>query len=86
MKPVTRIVEIVAAQPYSITCRFADKSVRVVDFANYLAKHKQHKLIAPLLNPNLFMAVSLDELGGLVWTNGFDCSPLTAYEIGRPVA
>jgi hypothetical protein len=86
MKPVTRIVEIIAAQPFSVTCRFGDKSVRVVDFADYINEHQHHRLVAPLLNPNWFMAVSLDEIGGLVWANGFDCSPLSAYELGVPVS
>ena len=86
MKAATRIIAIEAVEPFTVTCRFADETIKMVDFGNYLQQHKQHRLVAPLLNPNYFMAVSLDEIGGLVWTTGFDCSPLTAYELGHPIA
>jgi hypothetical protein len=86
MKPVTRIIEILAVEPYRITCLFNDKSLKTIDFANYLNRRADKALVSPLLNPSYFMNVTLDELGGLHWPNGFDCSPLAAYELGEPIA
>lgn len=82
MKPVTRIRQILAVEPYKITCLFGDKTVKTLDFADYLTLRNDKPLIKPLLNPAYFMNVTLDELGGLQWPNGFDCSPLAAYELG----
>ena len=83
MKPVTRIRQITAVEPYKVTCLFGDKTVKAIDFADYFARRNDKPLIKPLLNPTYFMNVTLDELGGLQWPNGFDCSPLATYELGE---
>lgn len=82
MKPTTRIFEIVAVEPYKITCIFQDKKAKTVDLRSYLMEKSEHKLIKPLLNERFFMQVSLDSIGGLQWPNGFDFSPLSAYQMG----
>lgn len=84
MKPVTRIVQILAVNPYLVTCQFANGEIRQVDFQEFIIQNKAHSKVKPLLNPNYFMNVTLDELGGLQWINGFDCSPLSAFELGKP--
>jgi hypothetical protein len=83
MKSVTRIFEIQAVEPYKITCLFQDKTSKTVDLKPFLEKNSRHKLINPLLNERFFMQVTLDHLGGLLWPNGFDFSPLSAYQMGQ---
>ncbi len=83
MKPTTRIFEIVAVEPYKITCIFQDKKIKTVDFRSYLLEKSDHKLVKPLLDERYFMQVSLDRIGGLQWPNGFDFSPLSAYQMGN---
>ncbi len=84
MKPVTRIVQIMAVAPYQVTCQFATGETRRVDFQDFLQQNERHPKVKPLLNPQYFMNVTLDELGGLQWINGFDCSPWSAFELGEP--
>ncbi len=83
MKKVTRITKIMAVEPYKITCLFGDKAIKTLDFSDYLTQRIDKALIKPLMNPAYFMNVTLDELGGLQWPNGFDCSPIAAYELGE---
>ena len=82
MPPVTRIYQIIAVEPYRITCLFQNKEVRTIDVKPYLDRNPAHALIKPLFKPSYFMQVGLDELGGLQWPNGLDLSPRTAYLMG----
>ena len=82
MKAVTRIQQIIAVEPYRITCMFQDKQVKTVDLKPLLDANPTHKLLNDLRHERYFMQVSLDEIGGLRWPNGFDYSPLSAFQIG----
>ena len=87
MKSATRITQIIDVEPYRIRCQFSDvaRSTKTIDLEPYLLANQAHPLVVQLLNRNYFMNVSLDEIGGLVWPNGFDFSPYSAFIIGMPV-
>jgi len=79
MAKFTHIVQILDVSPYSITCLFDTGEKRNIDFSEYLKANKSIKIIATLLNKAYFMNVAIDEVGGLVWPNGFDCSARKLY-------
>jgi hypothetical protein len=69
-----RIVQILDVSDFRITCLFNTKETRVVDFEPYIVANKTNKLVNQLLNKAYFLNVAIDEIGGLYWPNGFDCS------------
>ena len=79
MASFPRIVQILDVSPYLITCLFDNGEKRCVDFSDYLFSNSSHRLVSPLLSKAYFMNVSIDEVGGLVWPNGFDCSARKIY-------
>jgi hypothetical protein len=80
MKTIPRIVEILDVTNYRIMCLFDNRQIREVDFENYIHNNLQHKFIAPLSNHAYFMNVIIDEVGGLCWPNGYDCSASKIYD------
>jgi len=73
------IVQILGASPYTVTCIFDTGEKRTVDFADYLNANKANQIAAALLDRAYFMNVAIDEVGGLAWPNGFDCSARKVY-------
>ena len=73
------IIKILDVNPYTITCLFDTGDKRSIDFSEYLQHNKANKFIASLLNRAYFMNVAIDEVGGLMWPNGFDCSARKLY-------
>jgi hypothetical protein len=73
------ILQILDVSPYTITCLFDTGEKRSIDLSAYLQTNKANKIIATLLNKAYFMNVVIDEVGGLVWPNGFDCSARKLY-------
>lgn len=82
MKAVTRIQQIMAVEPYQITCLFSNNQIRTIDLKPLLDANPTHKLLKDLRKERYFMQVSVDEIGGLRWPNGFDYSPLSAFSLG----
>ncbi|MFA5972857.1 MAG: DUF2442 domain-containing protein [Lentimicrobiaceae bacterium] len=74
-----RLTQILDVSPYTITCLFDTGEKRSIDFTEYLQTNKANKIIAALLNKAFFMNVVINEVGGLVWPNGFDCSARKLY-------
>jgi hypothetical protein len=69
-----RIVRILDVSGYKITCLFNTNEKRIVDFEPFLKANRSNKLINELLGKVYFLNVSIDEIGGICWPNGFDCS------------
>jgi hypothetical protein len=66
---MNKIVEIEYKGDYTIWMRFADGFAKEVDFKPIIGEG----VSAPLLNPEYFRQVAIDNGGGLEWPNGFDC-------------
>ncbi len=79
MADFPHIVQIIDVSPYNVTCLFDTGEKRTIDFSDYLLTQKTNKIISALLNKSYFMNVFIDEVGGLVWPNGFDCSARKLY-------
>jgi hypothetical protein len=73
---IKAIALILDVSPYIITSLFDTGEMRSIDFSEFL---QTNKIIASLLNKAYFMNVALDEVGSLVWPNGFDCSTRKLY-------
>ncbi len=69
-----RIVRILDVSGYKITCLFNTKEKRIVNFEPLIKANQANKLVKELLSKVYFLNVSIDEIGGLYWPNGFDCS------------
>ena len=74
-----RIIQIIDVSPYKVSCLFDNGEKRIVNFLEYLNTNKSNRLVAELLNKAYFMNVAMDEMGGIVWPNGFDCSARKLY-------
>ncbi len=74
-----RIIQIIDVSPYTVSCLFDNGEKRILNFQEYLNTNKSNRLIAELLNKAYFMNVAMDEMGGIVWPNGFDCSARKLY-------
>jgi hypothetical protein len=63
--------------PYTMALRFEDGTLQRIDFRPVL----EGELFAPLQNPTVFNAVSLDTtVGTLTWPNGADFDPTTLHD------
>jgi GTP-dependent phosphoenolpyruvate carboxykinase len=78
--PYNRIVRILDVSDYKITCLFNTKESRVVDFGPFIKANKTNKIVEALLDKVYFLNVAIDEIGGLYWPNGFDCSANKIYD------
>lgn len=82
MKAVTSIKQIMAVEPYRITCLFQNGQIKTVDLESLLEANPTHVLLREFRRKRYFIQVILDEIGGLCWPNGFDYSPRSAFAIG----
>ena len=73
---ITRILDVTG---YEITVLFDNQEKKTVDFSPYILAHSDHKYVADLQNKTYFMNVAIDEIGGVQWPNGFDCSARKLY-------
>ena len=73
---ITRILDVTN---YEITVLFDNQTKKTVDFSSYIRANSDNKYVAELLNKTYFMNVVIDEIGGLQWPNGFDCSARKLY-------
>ncbi len=78
-----RIVRILDISDFQITCLFNTKEMRFVDFEPFIKANKANTLVMGLSNKVYFLNVSIDEIGGLYWPNGFDCSANKIYDWGQ---
>ena len=74
-----RITRILDVTDYNVTVQFDNQSTRTVDFSLYIRDNNDNKYVSALLNKTYFLNVSIDEIGGLQWPNGFDCSARKLY-------
>lgn len=75
--PIHRVERFEIVGPYTLALRFEDGTEQRIDFRPVL----EGELFAPLRNPDVFNAVSLDkEVGTLTWPNGADFDPTTLHD------
>jgi hypothetical protein len=75
--PLHRVESFEQVGPYALRVRFADGSVRTIDFAPIL----EGEIFGPLRDPSVFRQVKVDpEIKTLVWPTGADFDPATLHD------
>ncbi|MGA3202803.1 MAG: DUF2442 domain-containing protein [Bryobacteraceae bacterium] len=71
-----RIVEVKPALGYVLEVEFSDGAFGKVDLSDRLFG----PMFEPLLDPNVFNQVQIDEYGAICWPNGADLAPDALYQ------
>ncbi len=83
---VLRVTDVEALDDYRLRVTFNDGAVRDVDFAQDLERAADGTLAEPLLDPDYFRQVRVDEqLRTIVWPNGLDADPDVLHGDQSPV-
>ena|SRR5436190_8496060 len=74
---IHRVERFAIVAPFTLALWFEDGTEQQIDFRPVL----EGELFAPLQNPSMFNAVTLDkEVGTITWPNGADFDPSTLHD------
>lgn len=66
--------------PYTLHLTFDDGKQSTIDFESALRGIYRTPMFEPMLDPDYFAQVSIDDTGVLTWPNGTDFNPAQIYD------